>query len=40
MKWEERLDYFKHDCDCADNIYEDIRDYLIVFLDLNRHIPF
>ena len=29
MKWEERLDYFKHDCDCADNIYEDIRDYLM-----------
>ena len=29
MKWEDCLDYFRHNCDCADNIYEDIREYLM-----------
>ena len=29
MKYEERSDYFKYHCECADIMYEDIRDYLM-----------
>ena len=29
MSEKERSDYFKHNCDCADIIYEDIRNYLM-----------
>jgi len=29
MNEKERFDYFKENCDCADIIYEDIRDYLM-----------